>query len=86
MTNTPPTITVTRDHQTTTARGVHLSIDATHRPETDVRKGWHFVIDDDTLGRATRVRLHVYGLAGWRELRALMDKIELEIEKKEGAG
>lgn len=81
-----PLIIVTRDHGTVTARGQHFSIDATHRPETNVRSGLHVVIDDDCTGQGTSVRLHMYGREAFRELKALIDLIDVEMQKEETDG
>lgn len=78
----PSPITVTDDHGTKTYRGEHLSIDVTVRPETNVRKGLHVVIDDDCAGRGTRVRLHMYGQAAFDELRALVERVGKDLERE----
>lgn len=64
---------------TVTLRGDTFAVDIITRPPDHVRTGVQIVIDDDTLGHGVTTRLHVYGMAGWRELRALMDAIEKEI-------
>lgn len=78
----PSPITVTEDHGTRTYRGQHLSIDVTTRPATNVRSGLHVVIDDDCHGNGTQVRLHVYGRAGFDELRALVERVGKDLERE----
>lgn len=75
------TITRTVHGHTVTLRGDTFAVDIVTRPPDHVRAGVQIVIDDDAQGRGVATRLHVYGLTGWRELRALMDMVEKEIEE-----
>lgn len=73
-------ITRSQDHQTITLRGAQLAIDIVTRPPEHKRAGLQVILDDDPSGQHCQTRLHVYGVAGWRELVALIKAAESEIE------